>query len=679
LQYLLIVHTNQGSMKAFAALLIAFFIIISLSFVEKGQNQRNTVSSPDKNIQVRFVLKDGVPFYNVQRNNTPILSDSRLGFVLKDLPPLSGNFRVSSAKQSSFDETWTQPWGEVKTIRNNYNSLLITLEEQTSLKRKLNIEFRVFNDGIGFRYEIPQQPNLKDFVIMDELTEFALARDFSAWWIPAYGEEMDYEWLFRKSKVSELKEKVHTPLTLESENLYLSFHEAALIDYASMTLFNQGNNSLKCDLVPWSNGDRVVTSAQMKTPWRTMQIADKPGDLITSYLILNLNEPNKIDDVSWIKPGKYNGIWWGMHIKTQTWEGGPIHGATTENVKELIDFASKHKLSAVLAEGWNEGWEGNWTVDGNFNFTKPYPDYNIEELSKYAKEKGIGLIAHHETGGNILNYERQLEDALSFCQKYGIQRLKTGYVNRRPGGEYHQSQYMVRHYNKVMEATARYKIMLDAHEPVKDTGLRRTWPNMMTREGARGNEYEAWSAGNPPEHTATLPFTRLLSGPMDFTPGIFELQFKTDGPFRVHTTLAKQLALYVVLYSPMHMAADLPQNYEGHPAFKFIEDVPTDWETTTVLNGEIGKFITIARKDRNSSDWYIGSITNADARTLHVKLDFLSPGKKYTAEIYQDGKHADVAANPKSFEITSQEVDATTGLEIKLAPGGGTAIRFHEK
>jgi alpha-glucosidase len=445
-----------------------------------------------------------------------------------------------------------------------------------------------------------------------------------------------------------------------------------------MALLNQGNNTLKADLIPWSNGDRVVATTPMKTPWRTLQMADKPGDLITSYLILNLNEPNKLGDVSWIKPGKYDGIWWGMHIKKHTWESGPNHGATTENMIELIDFAAKHKLSAVLAEGWNEGWEGNWIVHGNFNFTKPYQDYDLDKISSYAKEKGIGLIAHHETGGNVANYEKQLDDAFALLVKYDIHRLKTGYVNKTPGGEYHQSQFMIRHYQKVMETAAKNKVMLDVHEPVKDTGLRRTWPNMMTREGARGNEYEAWSAGNPPEHTVILPFTRLLGGPMDFTPGVFDIKFKTEGAFRVHTTLAKQLALYVVIYSPMHMAPDLPSNYEGNPAFKFIEDVPTDWETTKILDAEIGKFIVTARKDRNSSDWYLGSITNEDARTLNVKLDFLSSGKKYKAEIYQDGEGADMVSNPLPVNIQSKDVDAKTSLTLKLAAGGGAAIRFYE-
>jgi alpha-glucosidase len=665
-------------MKVFLLSFSFFVCILATPVSGRDKTPVTAVASPDQAIRVNVSLKNGVPFYTVSRNNQPVVNESRLGFTFKDLPALAGDFKIASSQTSSFDETWTQPWGEVKDIRNHYNSLAITLQEKSAQKRLLKIEFRVFNDGVGFRYEIPQQSNLKSFTIMDELTEFAMAQDLDAWWIPAYHSDIDSECLFQKNKISEFKETVHTPLTMEGDKLYVSIHEAALVNYASMTLQKQNQHTLKCDLVAWANGDRVVANAPMKTPWRTIQIAARPGDLITSYLILNLNEPNKLGDVSWIKPGKYNGIWWGMHMQKHTWEGGPRHGATTENMKQFIDFASKHKLSAVLAEGWNQGWEGEWPVHGNFSFTKPYPDYDLAEITRYAKEKNIGIIGHHETGGNIKNYEAQLEDAFKLFAQYDIHRLKTGYVNKRPAGERHQNQFMVNHYHKVMETAARYQVMLDVHEPVKDTGLRRTYPNMMTREGARGTEYEAWSTGNPPEHTTILPFTRCLGGPLDYTPGIFDIQFKTTGNFRVHTTLAKQLALYVVIYSPMQMAADLPENYEGKPAFKFIEDVPTDWETTRVLESKIGDYTTIVRKDRNSSEWFLGSITDESERTLNVALDFLAPGKTYTAEIYQDGQDADMTSNPLSIDIKSRSVDSNTVLPIRLAPGGGTAIRFFE-
>ncbi len=671
-------------MRKYIILIISVLLVSALIAFAMNKEEVAEISSPNGQVKVSFWLnKGGLPVYKVSNGNQSLIKDSKMGFTLKGLPALDKNFKIQKIAKSTFDETWTQPWGEVKTIRNNYNSLLITLEEDVAPRRKMLIEFRVYNDGLGFRYEVPSQPAIKDFLITDELTEFAMAQDFTAWWIPAYRKstdiEMDSEYLFRKNKISELNEKVHTPLTMQSgDSLFISIHEAALIDYPAMTLFNKGENVLKADLVPWSTGVLVDVRGSLKTPWRTLQIAKTPGGLITSYLILNLNEQNKLGDVSWIKPGKYNGMWWNMHIKENTWEAGPIHGATTQNVKELIDFASKHKLSAVLAEGWNEGWEGDWVTNGNFNFTKPYKDFDIAELSRYAKEKKIGLIAHHETGGNVANYEKQLEDAFKVCQQYGIQRVKTGYVNKMPGGEYHQSQFMARHYQRVLETAARYKVMLDVHEPIKDTGLRRTWPNMMTREGARGTEYEAWSAGNPPSHTATLPFTRGLAGPTDFTPGIFNILFDKTSAFRVHTTLAKQLALYVVIYSPMHMAADLPENYEGQAAFKFIEDVPTDWEETKILNASIGQYVTTVRKDRNSSDWYLGSITNEDQRSLEVKLDFLTHGKKYRAEIYQDGKDANVDTNPLPIEISTAEVTSSTVLKLNLAPGGGTAIRFAE-
>jgi alpha-glucosidase len=642
------------------------------------QDRPLAITSPDKSISVHFALKDGVPFYNVTRRGKVVIENSRLGFVLKDLPALDKDFKVVSSQSSSKDETWTQPWGETKQIRNQYNQLTISLEEKSSLKRKLNLEFRVFNDGLGFRYEIPAQPKLDSFIIMDELTEFALNHDYSSWHIPAFGEDMDSEFLYRQGSLSKINEKVMTPVTFESDSLVVSIHEASLIDYAGMALERKEGLTLKCDLYPWANGNRVEARAPTKTPWRTIQLATQAKDLITSYLILNLNEPNTLGDVAWIKPGKYNGIWWGMHLNKNTWEGGPNHGATTENVKEMIDFAAAHHLSGVLVEGWNQGWEGEWTVHGNFSFTKPYPDFDIAELSRYAKTKNVNIIAHHETGGNIANYERQLEDAFSLLKQYDIHYVKTGYVNRKPSGELHQGQFMVRHYQKVIETAAKYNVMVDMHEPVKDTGLRRTFPNMMTREGVRGTEYEAWSTGNPPSHTTILPFTRGLAGPIDYTPGIFDIMFQNKSKFRVHTTLAKQLALYVVIYSPLHMAADLPENYENQPAFRFIEMVPTDWETTRVIEGKIGGYVTTVRKDRNSNDWYLGSITNENARTMNVKLDFLTKGKKYKAEIFQDGKDADVESNPLPIEIWSKEVDASESLSINLATGGGVAIRFSE-
>ncbi len=653
------------------------------------------VSSPDGRIQVTFVLEDGVPYYAVSRSGEDIIKPSKLGFIFKDAEPLNQNLTVVESKLDSFDETWTQPWGEVEEIRNHYNELRVDLEETTGAHRKMTVVFRVYNDGLGFRYELPEQDNLSDFQIMDEETEFVLAGNHRAWWIPAYRDNR-YEYLYTQSPISSLSEDlqaVHTPLTMETaDGLFLSIHEANLTDYASMTLVGSDNNTLLCDLVPWSDGVKVKASTPHQTPWRTIQIAENAGDLITSYLILNLNEPNKLEDVSWVRPGKYVGIWWGMHIGKYTWGSGAKHGATTENAKSYIDFAAKYGFPGVLVEGWNLGWDGDWTKYGKrFDFTTPYDDFAIEELSAYAAAKGVALVGHHETGAAVVNYEQQLDDAFAFYRDLGINTVKTGYVGwgqgikRRNekgnlvGLEWHHGQYMVRHYRKVVETAARYQIMLDVHEPIKDTGIRRTYPNMMTREGARGQEYNAWDGegGNPPEHTTILPFTRMLAGPFDFTPGIFALFFEEYRPNnRVNTTLAKQLALYVVIYSPLHMAADLPENYEGHPAFQFILDVPVDWQDTKVLQAEIGDYVTIARQDRNSEDWYIGSITDERERTLEAPLAFLEAGKEYVAEIYADAADADWESNPLSIDIYEALVDSNTVLNLRLAPGGGQAIRI---
>lgn len=462
-----------------------------------------------------------------------------------------------------------------------------------------------------------------------------------------------------------------------------------------MTLMPQKDGTLKIDLVPWSDGVKVKGSTPLRTPWRTIQIAENPGDLITCYLILNLNEPNRLEDVSWVKPGKYIGIWWGLHLGKYTWGPGPKHGATTENAKRYIDFAAKYDIPMVLIEGWNEGWESDWVEHGErFKFTTPYEDFDIQEVTSYAAKKGVKIIGHHETGSAVKNYEEQIEAAFQFYKKLGIDAVKTGYAGHDPaikrfddqgnviGLEWHHGQYMVNHYRKVIETAARYQIMLNVHEPIKDTGERRTYPNMMTREGGRGQEYNAWSGdeGNPPEHTVILPYTRILAGPFDYTPGIVNLFFKEYKPhIRVKNTLAKELALYVVLYSPLQMVADLPENYEKNlSAFQFLLDVPVDWQDTKVLNSEIGKYITIARKDRNSNDWYLGSITNEHGRIFDVPLTFLDPHKTYVAEIYADGVNADWLDNPLSLDIYKVMVNSNTILKLRLANGGGQAIRIRQ-
>jgi len=650
-----------------------------------------SVSSPDSTIQVTVTLEQGEPYYSVNRFGQTLIDSSRLGFVLKDTPDLAQKFTVAQIATQSHDNIWTQPWGEKKDIRNHYNELRLDLVEISKSQHKMTLAFRVFNGGVGFRYEIPKQRHLKHFEIMDELTEFNFSGNNSCWWIPAFAGNR-YEYLYKKSPISEL-DTVHTPLAIRTDDgIYLSIHEAALTDYSSMTLARTGKTKLQTYLVPWSNGVKVKATAPMVSPWRTIQISDSPGGLITSYLILNLNEPNQLKDVSWIKPGKYVGIWWAMHLNLATWSSGPRHGATTENAKRYIDFASKYGFDGVLVEGWNVGWDGNWAQNSNlFRFTQSYEDYDLKEVAEYARDHGVYLIAHNETSGGIQNYEHQMKTAYRLYEKLGIKAIKTGYVNQGKNitwvdenGKAHQEwqhgQFMVRHYRKAVKEAAKHRLMLDVHEPIHDTGIRRTYPNMMTREGARGQEYNAWSpdGGNPPDYTTIIPFTRLLSGPMDYTPGIFDLLYPEAKPDnRVNTTLMKQLALYVIIYSPMQMAADLPQNYEKHlDAFQFIVDVPTDWEDTKVLNASIGNYVTIVRKDRHSDDWYLGSITDEVGRKLEVSLDFLNPEQEYIAQIYRDGSQADWKTNPYDYVIEQKKVESTSVITLRLALGGGQAIRF---
>ncbi|MGL1886363.1 MAG: glycoside hydrolase family 97 protein [Reichenbachiella sp.] len=652
--------------------------VLSLMVVFTSCKDNYTVESPNGKISVLLMMESGVPYYQVNKNGQPIISASRLGLLLKGQIDLAKDFEVENVDYQRVSKTWSQPWGEVKNVKENYNELKITLsQDQEGVERVMNIVFKVFDDGIGFRYEFPQQENLTEFVIINELTEFNIVHDMDVWWIPAYSEATDYEVLYSKSKISELDQNLHTPVTMEmNDSLFISIHEASLVDYAAMTLMPNDVGGFDCDLVPWSTGEKVITKAPTQSPWRTIIIGDNAGELLTSNLILNLNEPSKIDDTSWITTGKYAGIWWGMHVNTQTWGQGPIHGASTSNVKELIDFAAESGLKAVLVEGWNIGWDNDWTI-GDFDFDQPYEDFDIEELSRYSKEKGVSIIGHHETGGNIANYESQIIDAFEFLKRYDIPAVKTGYVTDKINNkEYHQSQFSVNHYNYVTELAMEYRVMLDMHEPVKATGLRRTYPHLMTREGARGTEYEAWSEGNPPEHTLILPFTRCLGGPLDYTPGIFDINIKTRPDNRIHTTLAKQLALYVTIYSPWQMAADLPENYKGQPAFQFIKDVPTNWEDTKILNAKIGNYLTMVRKDRLSDDWYLGSVTDEESRSFDVSLDFLLPGKNYRAYVYADGKSADLLTNPVDVDIHELIVSADQNLNIKLATGGGQAIRF---
>ncbi|MFH1419491.1 MAG: glycoside hydrolase family 97 protein [Planctomycetota bacterium] len=681
-----------SSASRFATCLLAAIVVLpSLCKADTSSAKPIEVESPNRVLKVIFRLQGGAPIYEVARFGRTVIAPSKLGFELAGGPSLARGFIVDLVTRSSVDETWTQVWGEQARIRDHHNELRIALKAADEEPRRLNIIFRVFDDGVGFRYEIPGHPELKEVEIADELTQFAMTDDHRAWWIPAYAGNR-YEHRYTDSPMSKT-EKVHTPITFETnDGLYLSIHEAALTDYASMVLWRKDGNTFDVDLVAWSDGIKVRGATPLRSPWRTIQIADTPGALIDNYLILNLNEPNKLADVSWIKPGKYVGIWWEMHLGISTWGSGDRHGATTENTKRYIDFAAKHGFDGVLVEGWNIGWDGDWAKNGElFSFTKPYPDYDLELLAKYAQARGVYLIGHHETGAAVENYERQLEDAYALCERLGIRAVKSGYVGwgrniRRTDEsgkvhlETHHGQFMVRHYRKVLETAARHRVMLNVHEPIKPTGIRRTYPNMLSREGACGQEFNAWGGAerNHPDHTTILPFTRLLAGPMDFTPGIFDLLFEGhQGDNRVSTTLAKQLALYVVLYSPLQMAADLPRNYDAKPEpFQFIKDVPTDWEETEVLHARIGDYVTIVRRDRHSDDWYLGSITDEHGRVLTADLSFLSPGREYIAEIYCDGDKADWETNPYAIRIERMPVKSSMKLPLRLAPGGGTAIRF---
>lgn len=635
-----------------------------------------TVTSPDGNIKVTVTDNNGRINYSVTKNGDDVLLPSALGFVLENGDSLV-RFDINDISETSVDETWETVWGECRNVRNNYREAIVRMTERDS-RRPVNLVMRVFDDGIGYRYEFPG--NGDSLVIMSELTEFSMPPAGNAWWISSHNPY--YEDLFSRSTVSEL-DTVRTPLTIETaDGRYLAIHEAALADYPKMNLARTDSATLTAQLVPWSNGVAAYVTTPFATPWRTVIIGEKPGDLITSRLMLNLNEPCRIDDTSWIRPMKYIGIWWEMHLGKGSWYAGPKHSANTAHVKEYIDFAAENGIPGVLVEGWNTGWEGHWPANEHFDFTSAYPDFDIKEITRYAAEKGVELIGHHETAAWVTNYENQLDRAFDFYTGYGVNNVKTGYVNPlMDGREAHDSQYGVRHYRKVVETAARHGINIDNHEPVMPTGWQRTYPNLMTQEGVRGQEHNAWNAdgGNPPEHTVIVPFTRGLAGPMDFTFGTFNFNNEKFPGTRVQTTLAKQLALFVVIYSPMQMASDLPENYRGQKAFDFIKDVPVDWEETVVVDSRIGDYIVTARKDRNSADWYLGAITDEDARSLNVPLTFLDSDAEYVAQIYADGPDADWKDNPTDYTYTELTVHSTDSIPLNLATSGGTAIRFAKK
>ena len=636
------------------------------------------VSSPDGTITVGVGVRDNQPYYIISRNGQEIVTPSHLGFQL-DKGVLGANMKMTGKRFAQKDETWPEVWGEEELVRNHYNELTVSFEEKKGDIRQMEVVFRVFNDGVGFRYVIPSKHKGNKYCLMDESTEITLAHDAKAWSIPS-NRTAYFEGIYTRDMLSR-KDTVCTPLTIEYEdNLYLAIHEAALEDYATLNLTprtgEKGGIRLLAALTPWRSGVKVYAEGELKTPWRTLIIASTPGELMTSRLMLNLNEPSKIKDTSWIEPGRYIGIWWSIHKKQNTWEMGPTHGATTQNVKRYIDFAARHGFSGVLAEGWNPGWGR----DERITYLKAYPDFDIEEVCRYALSKDVRFIGHTETWGNAQLLEKEMDEAFAWYHQLGIRVVKTGYVGQYlDGKELAKSQYGIRHYRKVIETAAKHQIMIDNHEPVMPTGIQRTWPNLMTQEGVRGQEYNAWDVrgGNPPAHTTTLPFTRCLAGPTDFTPAIFNFSEVVKGT-HPHSTLAKQLGEFVVIYSPLQMAADAIENYEGQPALTFIESCPTTWSRTLVPHGEIGKYVTVARKERGGDNWFVGSITNEEARELTLALDFLDKDARYRAVIYEDGPDADYETNPYPMTIRQVEVDCNSSLRLRLARSGGAAIRIEK-
>ena len=663
-----------------------FYSAVMLLLVLCGCAPKTEVASPDGSIKWSFSLDEkGGMTYQVSVNDTPFINASPLGFEEKSGLNLVDGFQIVGTSFDSQDETWTQPWGENKSIRSHYNEMAVNLKNEAGVK--LIVRVRVFDDGLGFRYEYDTPAD--SLLLMDEYTSFHIAEDGTSWSIPA--EFNTYELLYRTMPLSEMPD-ANTPMTFKTQSgIYASIHEAALTDFPEMCLKNVGGTSLKSWLAAWPDKVKArFDEGKFQTAWRSIQIADKAVGLINSGLILNLNEPCVLEgDLSWIRPMKYVGVWWGMHLGIESWVINDRHGATTENTKKYIDFAAANNIEGVLVEGWNQGWE-SWGRPGHvpFDYTKPYADFDIDELARYAKEKGIELLGHHETGADIPNYERQLAHAFQWTKEKGINHVKTGYAGGIPGGHHRHSQYAVRHYRKVVQEAAKHKISINAHEPIKDTGIRRTYPNMMSREGARGMEWNAWSEGNPPEHYELLPFTRLLSGPMDYTPGTFDILLENSknhpnripwngndkGNSRVNTTLAKQMANWVVLYSPVQMASDLVEHYEGHPAFQFFRDFDADCDWSEALQGEPGEFIAVVRKAKDR--YFLGATTNKEARTLEIPLTFLEEGKKYQAKIYADGEDADWETNPTSYRIEEKTVTSADVLTVVMAKGGGQAISF---
>ncbi|MEG3181317.1 glycoside hydrolase family 97 protein [Sphingomonas sp. LT1P40] len=646
---------------------------------------RECAQSPDKVIELCVAIDNGRAVYAVSRAGQPVIAPSALGLDFAG-EPAARYTALTTPRRNSADSTWEQPWGEQRLVRDRHTELAVTLTGDTVLTKNVQVTFRLFDDGIGFRYSYANIPAGQAVSVAADRTEFRPVGDHQSWWYQALGPDRD-EYLYTQADARRIT-LAESPLTLRrSDGLHLSIHEAALVDFPSMLLSGDGAGKLTAWLMPAPDGVLARKTGAFTTPWRTILIGDSAAALADSRLTLNLNEPNKLGDVSWVKPGKYVGIWWEMHLEKSTWGSGPKHGANTANVKRYMDFAAKYGFDGVLVEGWNKGWDGDWIANGDkFSFTEPYPDFDLAGITAYGRTKGVRLIGHHETGGGVPNYEAQLADAMRLYGRMGVTQVKTGHVHpsgtirdSEGKGHWFADQYMVRHHLRVAEVAAANRIAVNAHEPVKDTGLRRTFPNMIAREGARGQEFNAWGRPtNPPEHVTILPFTRMLAGPMDYTPGIFDITHgKSDLNHRVQSTLATQLALYVVLYSPVQMAADLPENYEKHPdAFRFIRDVPTDWETSRTLQAAIGDYAVVARQPRDGRDWFLGAVTDETARTLDQPLNFLSEGKRYEAQIYRDGPGADYRTSPLALTVETRLVTRADRMSLAMAPGGGVAVRF---
>ncbi|MBA4752054.1 MAG: glycoside hydrolase family 97 protein [Sphingopyxis sp.] len=650
-----------------------------------------TASSPDGAITLTVSTdNDQRPTWSLSRKGKLLIAPSKLGFILGDRVGLQRGFAIESVERASGDTRWEQPWGERRFVRDRHNELLVRFRQNESWGgHAMNVRFRLFDDGVGFRYELPEQAGLKTAKIVDEITEFDIAPQGTAWWITG-GEWNRYEQIYQQTPIDAVA-TAHTPITMRlDDGTHMSFHEAALVDYAGMWFKRVEGRKFRATLSPSSKGPRVIRDLPFATPWRTIRIADNAAGLVESDLELNLNEPNKLGDVSWVKPMKYIGIWWGMIRGPWSWAEGPQHGATTERTKQYIDFAAKHGFGGVLVEGWNKGWNGNWFGHGHdYSFTEAYPDFDLKAVTDYARKKGVTLIGHHETGGNIAVYEAQLDDAMKLYGQLGVKAVKTGYVadaggiiapGDAPGEtrmEWHDGQRQVQHHLKVVETAAKYHVAVNPHEPIKDTGLRRTYPNWVAREGARGMEYNAWSDfGSGPDHEPTLVYTRMLSGPMDYTPGVLGLEGSNKAPFA--STLAKQLGLYLAIYSPIQMAADFIESLEAHPReLEFIKQVPADWAESKLIAGEVGDYAIFARKDRASADWYVGGVNDATERTLTLGFDFLEPGKSYTATVWKDGDGATYLTDAR-HRIAYDQIKVKKGDTYKLwlAPGGGAAMRL---